>query len=522
MRTLSVLLLAAPLTMILAACGGSGGSTDDTPATAGGGAAGGAGGSGGGAGGDAGAGGEAAKPAKRAAGVAITQVALYQGVKVPLMLDWAAPAKNAPVIRGRDSIMRVFVAPLDGWQQREVVVKLEMISDDGPTLVKELQGTVAAASVEEQYETTVNFAIPGENIGTNTQYAVTISEVSPDVAITGDSSKARWPEGDGGTPFGEQKTNDALKMVIVPIQYNGDGSGRTPDLNEGFLEGMRAHMQALYPTPKVEISVTGVLPYSKKVAPTDDNAWSDILSAVLNKRNADKVGPEVYYYGVFLPAASIFSYCGGGCIAGLTFGGGNGMTYPGMRGSVGLGYPGQETSETFVHEIGHAHGLPHAPCAPGNQISGVDPKYPYKNAKIGVWGMDVAKVQLKGPQAFVDMMSYCSPTWISDYYFGKLAAEIRKVNKTPYEMIPPGFPSHLRVVLVDSEGAARLGDRIETQGLPNGEPREVTLLDAAGKPIKTVTGWFYPASHGKDGTGAVLVPDDVKMSGAIVKSITLQ
>src|SRR5687767_8679806 len=44
------------------------------------------------------------------AGVYVTQVAIYQGVKRVLMLDGAAQTSSVPMIAGRDALIRVFYA----------------------------------------------------------------------------------------------------------------------------------------------------------------------------------------------------------------------------------------------------------------------------------------------------------------------------------------------------------------------------------------------------------------------------
>ena len=73
----------------------------------------------------------------------------------------------------------------------------------------------------------------------------------------------------------------------------------------------------------------------------------------------------------------------------------------------------------IAHELGHNFGRQHAPC--GNP-SGPDPAYPYLDASVGTWGLDLPALSLKPPATYKDLMSYCNPDWISDYtYLGVLA-----------------------------------------------------------------------------------------------------
>ena len=75
-------------------------------------------------------------------------------------------------------------------------------------------------------------------------------------------------------------------------------------------------------------------------------------------------------------------------------------------------------SSILAHELGHNMGLLHAPCGSPAQI---DRFYPFSDGSIGGWGYDFAKRELVGPDRR-DMMSYCDPTWISEYNFMKLMA----------------------------------------------------------------------------------------------------
>jgi hypothetical protein len=87
--------------------------------------------------------------------------------------------------------------------------------------------------------------------------------------------------------------------------------------------------------------------------------------------------------------------------------------------------------DVVTHELGHNFGRSHAPC--GNP-SAPDPSYPYANASIGVYGIDLGDMTLKSPSVYADVMSYCSPDWISDYtYTGVLA-----FRGTSPDVVPSG------------------------------------------------------------------------------------
>ena len=69
---------------------------------------------------------------------------------------------------------------------------------------------------------------------------------------------------------------------------------------------------------------------------------------------------------------------------------------------------------TIAHELGHNLSLGHAPCG---DPPGPDPSYPYPNGYIGAWGYDFRDGGRLVRPSTPELMSYCGPKWISDYYF---------------------------------------------------------------------------------------------------------
>ena len=70
-------------------------------------------------------------------------------------------------------------------------------------------------------------------------------------------------------------------------------------------------------------------------------------------------------------------------------------------------------SRIIAHELGHNVSLHHAPCG---GAGGPDPSFPEPDGSIGAWGYDFRRGRLVAP-ARHDLMSYCEPPWVSDYYF---------------------------------------------------------------------------------------------------------
>ena len=90
-----------------------------------------------------------------------------------------------------------------------------------------------------------------------------------------------------------------------------------------------------------------------------------------------------------------------------------------VTGALGVAYaPGWASfslpdSSVMAHELGHNMSLSHAPCG---GAGGPDPSFPQSDGSIGAWGYDFDSGELVDP-SIRDLMSYCDPTWISEFYF---------------------------------------------------------------------------------------------------------
>ena len=426
-------------------------------------------------------------PLGDAVGVDITEIALYQGVKRPLMANGAAVTSGIPIVAGRDALIRVFAVVQDGYDGGPVVARLYL---GGLAQPYEAEGTVDSPT-EDILSSTFNFDVPGADIGNGFSYRVELKQAgSPTAVYPGAGFPAAGFEGAEVRSAGA-----ALKIKLVPVIYEADGSSRMPDTSPAQIQAFEDQFYGMYPVPAVEISLRAPMSWNQVVF-ADGGGWSDLLNAIADVR-ADEAAPDVYYYGIFAPAASVAEYCASGCPTGLGFQGA--PADPNTRAAIGLGFSGALAPETAVHEVGHNHGRSHAPCGgPPN----TDPDYPYPTAGIGSWGYNLLTGQLYSPSGYFDLMSFCQPVWVSDYTYNGLFNHIAAVNGANIVYPPELLNRTYDRVSITPNGELSWMNPIQLATPPMGEEQSVVLTSEAG--AETVTGWFYGYDH-LDG-GVVLWP----------------
>jgi Peptidase M66 len=434
-----------------------------------------------------------------ASGVHVGDVSLYQAVKVPLALAGQPVASNVPVVAGRDGLLRVMVEPEPGFEPRTITAHLELRTDAGPLPAMDVLLSVTGPSVEADLASSFDFELPGATITPDLGFDVKLRDAEKHGAP---SAGAEFPGSGAALALGAKSSGSALHMVLVPFVYQADGSDRLPDLGDGPIARYRQELLELYPTPAVEIRIHDPIPWATAVS-ANANGWGEILQELLSRRQQDRANdeatPDEYYYGLFAPASDLASYCAGGlgCVLGLT----STAVDPSeefLRGSVGIGFGDEQSALTMAHETGHAHGRMHAPCAPpGGFISQVDPSYPHTDAQIGSWGYDIVGKELIDPAGEVrDLMSYCTPAWVSDYTYGGLFERMAFVSTDASSGSASSGGAAAPYLLVSLDGAGRLRrGRVITISPPKLDERlRVELLDTAGGVRRSLGAAYRPYS----------------------------
>ncbi|MEW5741709.1 MAG: M66 family metalloprotease [Myxococcota bacterium] len=223
------------------------------------------------------------------------------------------------------------------------------------------------------------------------QYRVTLPPewVTPgvrlEVKVDPDNALPETDEGNNTRAISPTVTRGhVLHLTAVPVVQGGlTGSVRDVD----------ATVTDVWPVKGVEAKTRAPYTFSGVLTGGGGTAWGALLDDLAQVKAAD--GSQRNYYGFVR----------------VNYG----------SGIAGIGYLGQgvatgrdDSLGTVAHELGHNFGRPHAPCG---GVAGADPNFPYAGAKIGSWGWNGA--QLLSPTRYVDLMSYCSPEWVSDYSYEK-------------------------------------------------------------------------------------------------------
>ena len=433
-------------------------------------------------------------------GLTLSEVALYQGVKVSIARGGSAVELNAPIVAGRDGMLRLFVTPGSGFTARSVLARVTL----GSGAPLEARATISRASTDADLASTINVEIPGERLTPGVSFSVGLYDPAASCGGGAGSTASRFPAS-GTTTLAAQSMGGTFRVVLVPVRYGADGSGRMPDTSAANVAAFRDLMMSMYPVEDLQVTVRSTPLEWDSTVSANGNGWSALLEECMNVRSADRPPADTYYYCLFNPASSFRTFCSGGCVSGLgpvpsardTF----------SRASIGLGFAGSEG--TFVHEVGHSLGRPHAPCG---GASGAEASFPYSGGRIGSWGYDILTGELFNPSSHTDMMGYCDPVWISDYNYENLFTRIRAVRGVA--SVRDAMPVRYVSAIIDADGALDWGHEVELDFPPDGQALSATWSGASG--ATQVDAVLLPVSHVSGGIVYVPLPDDGAPTGTVL------
>lgn len=306
-----------------------------------------------------------------------------------------------PLVQDRPTLVRIFAESNETSAINGVTVRLAGLRNgtqfDSLTIgPQQVPGSTSRAEIESSF----NAVLPASWLTGDVTFRATV-----------DPANAVGESNEGNNSMETTLTFidvPPLSVTVVPIDYTHQGS-----VNPGFYPGQRQDkiskwLMDTYPVGDVNIIFrTPHHSYSADLG--QGSAWSNLLDEITTLKQFDLGSaflPEVYYGLIPINDGSRQWFSSG--IAGIG--------WVGLRASVGLnGNSIEGTGSLAAHEIGHNFGRDHAPC----QVSG-DPNYPYSGASIGQFGMveiGSGSPEVLHPDEYVDVMSYCEPSWVSDYTY---------------------------------------------------------------------------------------------------------
>ncbi len=272
-----------------------------------------------------------------------------------------------------------------------------------------------------------------------------------------------------------------LKIEFIPVRIGDQGT--PPSVNARTALGFA---QEVFPLATVDATVGAPFTYK---GPTGAHNSGDLLVALTEARLV--VPASAYIHGM-VPAGHFDNVAGIGYVGA-----------PAAWSVQAWDYP-----VTVAHELGHNFSLWHAPCGPVDP-SQVDAGFPHPEGRIGTYGYRASTSQVYLPSNF-DLMSYCSPGWISDYNYRKVADFRARAGALSVASsgTPPG-PVLVVSGLVSAQGEVTLRPLLQADATaqpPAPGAWRLVFLNHSGTLIRTTSFDPTPLSHGEQAGFAFSLP----------------
>jgi hypothetical protein len=306
---------------------------------------------------------------------------------------------------------------------------MTVIQEDGRESVYSETAEIAGDSSLTSLQSNILVGVVAEDMLPYAQFQIELYEAGGDYQGLPEATEPPRALDGGPDQIGIEASEQNMKVLMVPIDYDFGGCQALPNLDEASLAPYVDAMYQQNPLETLEVEVTDPLRIDD-LDLTNGNGFFTLLNRIVSYRASLGLDPNVYVYGLFDNCGACIGD-GGGCLLGVAPGTpGASQGEAGQRAAIGTRYlSGNEVGiETFVHEIGHTQGRQHIAC-PGASSAGPDPSYPHEDGSIGVWGFGVRDFGIRNPSNHKDYMSYCNPTWVSDWQWNATFVRIKSLTE---------------------------------------------------------------------------------------------
>ncbi len=397
------------------------------------------------------------------------------GGKAEAYLTQAAQSREYPVplVAGEEALLRVFVTSEQETAEAIPPVRTTFFVNGAEVHVAEIPGGSAAIPTEVQegeLDLSANALIPADVVQPGLEMIV---EVDPDGTVDPNLGVSkRIPE--TGRATVDVRAVPPMYLTLVPFVWIGDND----DAAARLVASAEPDDDIFWETNNM--LPVGTLEIGRHASVTvDSNDMIELLSRVEMARTLE--GGFGHWMGL-IPDPE----------------GPRGIAY--LGGKLSMSIPREDV---MAHELGHNLYLSHADC--GN-VASPDEGFPYENARSGVWGYDPRDGSLVPPDR-ADLMSYCEPTWVSDYHFTNA---LRYRLRDTLEVWEPPAATRTLVVSggVTSDGEPRLEPAFVVDTPPvrpdSVGPWRLTGTRADGGELFSVDFAMRELADGEGGAGFVL------------------
>ncbi len=303
---------------------------------------------------------------------------------------------SVALVSGREALLRVFVTA-SAANSFAPSIRVRLFS--GSTLYQTLTIPAPAAGVplsvnEGSLAGSWNTVVAAGDVRANMQVVADIAPSTP--IVDADVADNTWPA-TGFRTF-DVRTVPPISVRFVPVRNSIDGL--TGNVTLANADALTAELRRLHPIGQVNVSVRSTFTSSATggMQSSDANgAWNTILSEMETLRTIEG-GGLTHYVGM----------------VSTTYGSGlAGLAYVGGRASVN--WDKSSAASVIAHELGHNFGRSHTP---GCGATATDATYPDGAGRTDAWGWNGTALQ--NPATTYDLMSYCSPAWVSAYGWGRV------------------------------------------------------------------------------------------------------